>query len=567
MTSLIVPIALILLLLSGCEAQTSPTPQALPATPPSGHSQNIAPDAIPPLVERCARCHGRNGNLGRAGAPYIGGQQQDYLAFAIRAYINGLRHRPHEAAAAPRLNHAQIDALARHYARQKRHWSGLAPTPPARPDPQGQRLSRSCAACHGEQGISQRPGIPTLAGLERSYFIRAVSAYIHGDRQNELMQVYKGALTEADIDALARYYATLKRSSGATPAAAAATTAITATARRCNACHGQDGSGGISDIPHLAGQERGYLVNAIQAYRDSRRQAAMMNRAAAGLSNAQIEALADHFSRQRHQPLPFGQLQFGPDHNPLADGAAIAASCNGCHQNPRGETPNLTSLAPAYLQAALESYRQGERPHPLMERLTRHLNELDIEKVALYYASQPAPRGASPAPEPSQEIAPLSRSCNGCHGERGNSNSPTTPTLAGQSTPYLRRAIQAYAAGDRPHQQMREAVAKLTPAQSDALARYYSQQQREPVEVRPPAPAQRIAAKCDHCHGPDGRSERPDKPVLAGQSERYLISALKDYQSEQRENSTMHAMTELLSNLEIHTIARHYAQQAAQQKY
>ncbi len=563
MTSHAVLILIVLTLLLGCEAPTSATKQEGSAQPRSD-SHTAQPDLVAETIERCANCHGKDGNLGRNNAPFIGGQQEDYLAFAIRAYINGLRRQAHEQSMTVHLSHAQIDALAQHYAKQPRKWRGAeAGTPHTPSDKRGQQLSRSCVACHGEQGISQRPGIPSIAGLERNYFIKAVNAYIQGDRENELMLVYKSSLNAADISALANHYSrqTAQKTGRATPPPAI----ISSLTQRCAACHGERGSGVTRGIPHLAGQDKDYLLSATLAYRDGpgdgQRDDAMMSKAVAKLSDQQVLALAQYYSNQQRTPVPFGQLQFGKNHAPLADGERIAASCNGCHHAPQGDTPNLNSLSPVYLQTALKAYQQGTRKHPEMQLFSQHLNDLDIEKVALYYATQSAPKPAQKTLAPGKDIEALLQRCGGCHGADGNSTTATTPSLAGQKPHYLEHAIRAYATAQRPHQAMQDAVAQLGPEQVTALAVFYARQTRQAIEVRIPASAQSIANKCDRCHGINGNGQQTNKPILAGQSERYLVSALKSYQTELRENSTMHAMTELLSNLEIHTIARYYAQQ------
>lgn len=65
---------------------------------------------------------------------------------------------------------------------------------------------------------------------------------------------------------------------------------------QCTACHGSDGrSRVIPQYPKIGGQSGAYLVNALKAYRDGRRQgtfAAMMTEVAKPLSDADIENLA-----------------------------------------------------------------------------------------------------------------------------------------------------------------------------------------------------------------------------------------------------------------------------------
>ena len=64
----------------------------------------------------------------------------------------------------------------------------------------------------------------------------------------------------------------------------------------CASCHGSDGrSTVVPQYPIIGGQSAPYVVNALKAYRDGRRQgtfAAMMVEVTKSLSDADIEALA-----------------------------------------------------------------------------------------------------------------------------------------------------------------------------------------------------------------------------------------------------------------------------------
>ena len=91
-------------------------------------------------------------------------------------------------------------------------------------------------------------------------------------------------------------------------AVAAATAVSTALAQApakaaiCQSCHGQGGAKPLmSAYPKLAGQNVDYLKSALHAYKDGKRgggMAAVMSPQAAGLSDAEIDELADYFSKQ-----------------------------------------------------------------------------------------------------------------------------------------------------------------------------------------------------------------------------------------------------------------------------
>lgn len=67
----------------------------------------------------------------------------------------------------------------------------------------------------------------------------------------------------------------------------------------CAACHGANGMAAIKTYPHLAGQNKEYLVSALKAYKSKQRSggmAAIMQAQAAGLSDADMENLAEYYS-------------------------------------------------------------------------------------------------------------------------------------------------------------------------------------------------------------------------------------------------------------------------------
>jgi cytochrome c553 len=83
---------------------------------------------------------------------------------------------------------------------------------------------------------------------------------------------------------------------GAAPAAEPDLDAGRAKFVLCASCHGSDGrSGVLAEYPKIAGQNRKYLVSALNAYKSGRRigtYAALMAEAAKNLSDADIENLA-----------------------------------------------------------------------------------------------------------------------------------------------------------------------------------------------------------------------------------------------------------------------------------
>ncbi len=70
-----------------------------------------------------------------------------------------------------------------------------------------------------------------------------------------------------------------------------------AKAAKCKQCHGLDGLGKLPIYPNIAGQSAVYLAAQLRDYRDDRRQNDMMSFITKELSDADIDDLAEYFSR------------------------------------------------------------------------------------------------------------------------------------------------------------------------------------------------------------------------------------------------------------------------------
>lgn len=67
------------------------------------------------------------------------------------------------------------------------------------------------------------------------------------------------------------------------------------------------------------------------------------------------------------------------------------------------------------------------------------------------------------------------------------------------------------------------------------------------------------ALMCQTCHGLDGKAKIPEAPNLAGQSELYLIKALKDYRSGARKNDMMSLVAPTLKDKDVDDLAAYYS--------
>ena len=157
-----------------------------------------------------------------------------------------------------------------------------------------------CAACHGQNGISQTENIPSLAAQPDQFIQWQLVFFRAGTRKNEQMQPIVEQLNNDDIRNLGAYFATL------TPAAGAKDDnpdlsekgKQAAAGRRCASCH-TDNFAGTKAVARLTSQREEYLLKALRDYKSGVRvgggQAAMAD-VAYPLSDEEIEALAHYLA-------------------------------------------------------------------------------------------------------------------------------------------------------------------------------------------------------------------------------------------------------------------------------
>jgi cytochrome c553 len=72
----------------------------------------------------------------------------------------------------------------------------------------GEAKAVVCMACHGPQGNSSNPDWPKLAGQHDNYIVKQLQAFKAGTRKDPLMSAQAMALSDADMNNLAAYFAT-----------------------------------------------------------------------------------------------------------------------------------------------------------------------------------------------------------------------------------------------------------------------------------------------------------------------------------------------------------------------
>ncbi len=70
---------------------------------------------------------------------------------------------------------------------------------------------------------------------------------------------------------------------------------------------------------------------------------------------------------------------------------------------------------------------------------------------------------------------------------------------------------------------------------------------------------QALASRCAACHGPEGKSQNPLWPHLAGQQAGYLAKQLKAFRSGERQDPLMSAQAAPLSDEQIADLAAYFS--------
>ncbi len=164
---------------------------------------------------------------------------------------------------------------------------------------------RVCAPCHGADGNSRRPDVPSLAGQVAAYLDGQLHAFAAqgSERESGIMGAIAVNLSPDEMTRLASHFShqalrpptALERP----PAGRGEQIWFAGLPGRgvasCASCHGMRGEGLPDLFPRLAGQHAPYLAMQLRRFRDGSRRSdpdAIMRRVAAHLPDPDIDALA-----------------------------------------------------------------------------------------------------------------------------------------------------------------------------------------------------------------------------------------------------------------------------------
>ncbi|AGA90982.1 cytochrome c553 [Thioflavicoccus mobilis 8321] len=134
-------------------------------------------------------------------------------------------------------------------------------------------LAMTCTSCHGSDGLSAGPAVPSIGGMNPGYFVKIMEGFRSGEIYSVTMGRIAKGYSDAEIERLADYF----HDRPFVPAKQDFDPELAAQGRElhdhyCERCHSEGGIALEGEEYHiLAGQWVTYLRNAMEDFRTGRR--------------------------------------------------------------------------------------------------------------------------------------------------------------------------------------------------------------------------------------------------------------------------------------------------------
>lgn len=132
---------------------------------------------------------------------------------------------------------------------------------------------RACLQCHGENGVSKTPEVPSLGGMPEFYALVQLVEFRDGNRKSEIMREMVKGMTDDDLRAAAAF---VSKFPPTPPSTAPGEPARMKRGRElaakhgCGRCHGAKYAGG-EQMPPIARQREDYLLKAMRDFKSEKR--------------------------------------------------------------------------------------------------------------------------------------------------------------------------------------------------------------------------------------------------------------------------------------------------------
>ncbi len=159
----------------------------------------------------------------------------------------------------------------------------------------------------------------------------------------------------------------------------------------CNACHGATGLSKIAGVPSMGGMPRNYLLVQLILFREKRRVVAPMNTLLAGLSDDDLQSMADLIAAVPAPVLdaaPVGEAQadYDPDRTHALAVKYHCVSCHGADLAGHGQVPRIAGQREEYVLKSLRTYQDGTRVayQPTMIESVQGIPDVELQALAKF---------------------------------------------------------------------------------------------------------------------------------------------------------------------------------------
>ena len=196
-----------------CATAPANTPTNPPADVPSNVPSNTpsnAPVNVPApttIADSCIGCHGANGGGVSEDFPNLAGLSVPYIEKQLRDFRSGDRVDAMMGGFAQGLKDDEITKLAEYFNKMK------PVDPPIVVNGNAPADVAVCTSCHGTGGMANAtamPGVPNLAGQKATYIVKQLKSFKAQNRKDATMSAFVGSLSDAQIEAIAKYFSGLK---------------------------------------------------------------------------------------------------------------------------------------------------------------------------------------------------------------------------------------------------------------------------------------------------------------------------------------------------------------------
>jgi cytochrome c553 len=156
----------------------------------------------------------------------------------------------------------------------------------------------------------------------------------------------------------------------------------------CSACHGNDGNSVMVGSPSLAGQPKVFIEHQLVMIREGLREIAMMKGQLNGISDAQIVAIAKHYSALPVQSEPGERNLVLYDRGQLLAKQALCGTCHLPNYVGREQIPRLAAQREDYLLHTMRQFKNNQATgrDTIMAASLHGIPDDDLKALAHYFA-------------------------------------------------------------------------------------------------------------------------------------------------------------------------------------